>query len=147
MKRFTLTVAEKPVGPLLRQLAAQWKLELAVNESALTDAGISLDRRISFHVREATADQLLRAIADAAGLSVSRRGGWIEVGAARRWAWAAPALAGARTPAKRRLFHELVVFVNGRHVNIRVAEFHLALQFHICLVGKACIGDINAEDF
>ena len=57
-KRFTLTVTEKPVGPVLRQLAAQWKLELAIDEESLSTAGISLQRRISLHVEEATADEL-----------------------------------------------------------------------------------------
>ena len=99
-------MSEKPVGPLLQQLASQWRLELAVDEEALAAAGISLDRRISFHVREATADELLRAIADRSGLSVSRRGGRIEVGvgaagAERRRAWPRARCAAASRCARR----------------------------------------------
>ena len=149
LKRFTLTVTEKPVGPLLRQLASQWKLELAVDEQALTDAGISLDRRISFHVREATADQLLRAIADAAGLSVSRRGGRIEVGArgAARGSGPAPALPVPELPRTAGYSTSLSSLSTAAMSRSGLRSFIPALQFHIRLVGKACIGNINAQGF
>jgi hypothetical protein len=78
-KRFTLTVTKKPVGALLRQLAKQLKLELAIDQQALDRAGISLDQLVSFSVKEVTADELFRAAARPAGLSVHRRGHTVEV--------------------------------------------------------------------
>jgi hypothetical protein len=60
-KRFTLTVKEKPIGPLLQQLAAQIGLQLQIDSEALRRAGVSLDKRVSFRVKEATIDQLLQA--------------------------------------------------------------------------------------
>ena len=78
-KRFTLTVTKKPVGTLLGQLAKQLNLELEIDQPALDRAGISLDRLVSFSVKEATADELFRAAARPAGLAVHRHGSTVEV--------------------------------------------------------------------
>jgi hypothetical protein len=60
-KRFTLTVEEKPFGPVMLQLAKQIGLQLQLDTEALQRAGVSPEARISFSVKEATIDQLLQA--------------------------------------------------------------------------------------
>jgi hypothetical protein len=82
-QRFTLTVKEHRVGPLLEQLARQLKLELTIDRQAIGQAGISLDQRISFSVSDATVDELLQAAAKPAGLRAQRRGSAVEVGPAK----------------------------------------------------------------
>ncbi len=81
--RYTLTVKEQPVGPLLGQLARQLKLELTLDRQAILQAGISLEQRISFSVSDATVDELLQAAAKPAGLRAHRRGSAVEVGPAK----------------------------------------------------------------
>jgi hypothetical protein len=73
-KRFTLTVAEKPIGPLLTQLANQIGLQLQMDKQAITSAGVSLDQRVSFKVEDATLDQLLQAAIKEAPLKYRRQG-------------------------------------------------------------------------
>jgi hypothetical protein len=73
-KRFTLTVAEKPLGPLLKQLAKQIGLQLQMDESALDQAGITLDQRVSFKVEDATIDELLQAAIKETPLKFRRQG-------------------------------------------------------------------------
>ena len=58
-KRFTLKISQQPVGPLLKLLAKKIGLELAMDEQAIAAAGISLDQRVSFSVKDATVDELL----------------------------------------------------------------------------------------
>ncbi len=60
-KRFTLTVTEQPIGPLLEQLVPQLNLELKIDKKALEQAGALLDQRVSFSVKNATVDELLQA--------------------------------------------------------------------------------------
>ncbi len=74
LKRFTLTVKEKPLGPLLKQLAAQLDLELKMDEKALEQAGISLGERVSFSVKNATVDELLHAALQQTHLKFVRQG-------------------------------------------------------------------------
>lgn len=73
-KRFTLTVAEKPIGPLLKQLAKQIGLDLQMDEAAIGEAGVSLDTRVSFKVEDATIDELLRAAIKETPLKFRRQG-------------------------------------------------------------------------
>ncbi len=81
--RWTLKVADQPVGPLLEKLGQELNLKLKIDRKALDQAGVSLDQRISFRVSEVTADELLEAAAKPAGLRVVRRGNTIEVGPAK----------------------------------------------------------------
>jgi hypothetical protein len=73
-KRFTLTVAEKPIGPLLKQLSKQIGLELQMDEVALGEAGVSLDARVSFKIEDATIDELLQAAIKETPLKFRRQG-------------------------------------------------------------------------
>ncbi|MEN6459040.1 MAG: STN domain-containing protein [Thermoguttaceae bacterium] len=67
--RFTINVREKPVGPVLRQLAERLGLELRMDEQAIQAAGISLDQRVSVHLENATADEVFRKLLDGTRLS------------------------------------------------------------------------------
>ena len=67
--RFTISVVEKPLGPVLEQLAAQLKLELRMDRRELQRAGVSLDQRVSFNVKQATADELFAAVLKATPLT------------------------------------------------------------------------------
>jgi hypothetical protein len=73
-KRFTLTVAEKPIGPLLKQLGNQIGLQLQMDEATLEAAGVSLDARVSFKVENATIDELLQAAIKETPLKFRRQG-------------------------------------------------------------------------
>jgi hypothetical protein len=79
LKRFTLTVKEKPLGQLLRQLAAQLNLELKMDDKALQQAGVSLQQRVSFSVKEATLDELLQAALRQTPLKFARRGKVVQI--------------------------------------------------------------------
>lgn len=65
-RRYTLRVVEQPLGPLLKQLAQ--RLGRVVNLDEI--AGERLKQRVSFEVRQATLEELMRAVGDAAGLDV-----------------------------------------------------------------------------
>jgi hypothetical protein len=79
LKRFTLKVVEKPIGPLLKQLAIQLKLELKMDDQALEQAGFSLQQRVSFSVNNATVDELLRAALKQTRLKFVRRGNVVQI--------------------------------------------------------------------
>ncbi len=70
-QRFTLNVENKPVGPLLSLLAKKIKVDLRF-DSTVTEALKS--KLVSASVKEATAIQLLNAMAEPAGLKVGARG-------------------------------------------------------------------------
>ena len=78
-KRFTLTITEQPVGPLVEKLAAQLNLELVMDEEAIRRAGIALDRRVSFEVEKATVDQLFQAALGSTGLTYRRQGSRVHI--------------------------------------------------------------------
>jgi hypothetical protein len=61
LKRFTLTITEQPIGPLLKKLSKQLDLQLQMDENKIESSGVSLDQRVSFQVEDATIDQLLQA--------------------------------------------------------------------------------------
>jgi hypothetical protein len=73
-KRFTLTVAEKPIGPLLKKLAKQIGLQLQMDEEALEQADIPLEQRVSFKVENATIDELFQAAIKDIPLKFRRQG-------------------------------------------------------------------------
>jgi hypothetical protein len=79
-KRYTLTVKDQPVGSLVRQLASKLDLDLEIDSAAIQKAGRSLDKRVSFQVRNATVDQLFRAALRPAGLDFARQGRQLHVG-------------------------------------------------------------------
>jgi hypothetical protein len=78
-KRFTLTVTEQPVGPVLGQLAHQLDLDLKMDPKAIQDSGVSLDQRVSFNVKNATIDELLRAAISQTGLKFTRKGNVVQI--------------------------------------------------------------------
>lgn len=78
-QRFNLKVAEQPVGPLLRALCEHLKMELSLDERAIANAGIDLQRRVSFEVDQATIDELLSAMLTPAGMTAQRNGMQLEV--------------------------------------------------------------------
>lgn len=63
--RYTLRVAQQPLGPVLKQVASQLGLEF----NAAIEAEL-LNQRVSFQVRQATLDELLKAAGDAAKLDI-----------------------------------------------------------------------------
>ena len=77
--RFTLEV-DQPAGALLRQLAVQLKLDLRIDDEGLQKAGISLEGRVAFSVKDATIDELLAAVVEPLGLAWRRRGNVVEIG-------------------------------------------------------------------
>jgi hypothetical protein len=74
-----LAVVEKPLGPVLKQLAGRLGLELRIDEQAIAAAGISLDQRVSLHIQNATIDELLRQLLKSTGLTFHRRGRVVEI--------------------------------------------------------------------
>jgi hypothetical protein len=78
-KRFTLTVAGQPIGPLLEQLVPQLNLELKIDAQALRQAGVSLEQRVSFSVKNATVDELLQAALKNTGLKFVRRENIVQI--------------------------------------------------------------------
>jgi hypothetical protein len=79
LKRYTLKVVEKPIGPLLEQLAAQLNLEIKIDVKAIREAGVSLEQRVSFSVKDATVDELLRAVLQQTGLKFVRRENVVQI--------------------------------------------------------------------
>jgi len=77
--RHTLTVREKPLEPVLEQLAQRLDFELRIDRKAIAAAGISLDQRISVHVENATLDELLGSLLKTTGLSFHRTGRVVEI--------------------------------------------------------------------
>jgi hypothetical protein len=67
------------LGELLEQLAGQFELELRVDQRALEESGISLQRRVSVNVEDATIEELFEALAAEAGCTARRRGIAIEI--------------------------------------------------------------------
>jgi type II secretory pathway component GspD/PulD (secretin) len=78
-KLYTLKVVEKPIGPLLKQLAAQLNLEITIDDKAAQLAGVSLDQRVSFSVKNATVDELLRAALQQTRLKFVRRDNRVQI--------------------------------------------------------------------
>ena len=70
---------EKPVGKLLDELGPALKVEFHINREAIKSAGLSLDRLVQVDVKDASADELLHAVLEPAGLTFHRKGDVIEV--------------------------------------------------------------------
>jgi hypothetical protein len=80
-KVFTLNVpVEKPASKLLSELAAKLGWDLKIDRDAIKAAGLSADALVTVKVKDATEDELLRAILNPAQLQFHRRGSVIEIG-------------------------------------------------------------------
>jgi hypothetical protein len=71
---YTLRIQEQPVGAVLNQLAARLGWALEIDGEAIRAAGLSLDRRVSFSVKNSDEDELLDAVLKPAGLDFRRDG-------------------------------------------------------------------------
>ncbi len=80
---FTAEVPNQPLGDVLSHFAGQLGLELDIDRASLQNAGVTLDRLISFRVEEATMDELFRAVLTPVGCTHERRGNVLKV-------WAKP---------------------------------------------------------
>lgn len=78
-QRYTLTVQEQPIGKLIEALGRQLKLEIRLDQAVITQAGVSLDQRVSFRVNQVTLDALLEAALKPAGLVHRHEGAAIIV--------------------------------------------------------------------
>lgn len=76
---FSLRVEEKPVGSVLKQLAAKLNWALQIDEEAIRAAGLSLDKRVSFSVEQADQEKLLEALLTPAGLEYKIDGNRVRV--------------------------------------------------------------------
>ena len=80
-KVFTLNVpVEKPAAKLLTELAGKLNWDLKIDREAIKAAGLSVDKLVTVSVKDATEDELLRAILDPAQLQFHRSGNVIEIG-------------------------------------------------------------------
>lgn len=77
-KRYTLRV-ELPVGKALQQLGKQMGIEIQIDRAAIENAGISLDHKVKIDVKEATFDELFRAVLEPAGLTFDYNGSVLTV--------------------------------------------------------------------
>lgn len=73
--RYTLTVENQPVGSLMQALVARLDLKLTIDPAAQQ----SISKLVSFQVKEATRDQLLRAALQPAGLDFRLEGTTVVV--------------------------------------------------------------------
>ena len=78
-KRFTVRRAAGRLDQLLAELAAKLHLEVRYDRPALAQAGITLDQHVSFHVEEATLEELFEAVLEPADCTFERRGNAITV--------------------------------------------------------------------
>jgi hypothetical protein len=74
-----ISVVEKPLGPVLKQLASRLGFELRIDEKAIAAAGISLDQRVSVNIENATVDELLRQLLKSTRLTFHRRDRIVEI--------------------------------------------------------------------
>jgi hypothetical protein len=76
---YQLAVEKKPLRNLLEQLAQKLDLELEFDEPAIKAAGRSADELVSFKVKDASLDELLKAAASPAGLACERKDKHVKV--------------------------------------------------------------------
>ena len=74
-----ISVVEKPLGPVLKQLADRLGLELRIDQQAVAAAGISLDQRVSLHIENATVNELLHQLLKSTRLTFRRRDRVVEI--------------------------------------------------------------------
>lgn len=71
---YTLAVEEQPLKAVLDTLGERAGFELRIDRPALDQAGLTLDRRVTFSVTEVSLDELLEAALGPAGLAFRRDG-------------------------------------------------------------------------
>jgi len=67
------------LGDVLENLAKQLQVELTIDRAAFAQAGISLDQLVTVTVKDASIEELFRAVAKEGGAIVRRRGAGFEV--------------------------------------------------------------------
>ncbi|MGH7134603.1 MAG: STN domain-containing protein [Pirellulales bacterium] len=70
---YTLTVPDLPLSAVIEKLR-QSSIDIRVDEAALKNADLTLDRRVSFSVERASLEELLEAALKPAGLTFRREG-------------------------------------------------------------------------
>jgi hypothetical protein len=63
-----------PVGRLIKELGPKLNLEIEIDEPAIARAGLSLDRDVNVSVKDASEEELLKAVLEPAGLTFQRAG-------------------------------------------------------------------------
>jgi hypothetical protein len=82
-KLYTLTIV-MPVGQLIKTLGKKLDLDVQIDEEAVKAAGLSLTTEVRVNVKDATADELLKAVLAPAGLAFERQGMTIRVRPAKK---------------------------------------------------------------
>jgi predicted RecB family endonuclease len=67
------------LSPAATELAGKLGLELRFDQKAIEEGGISLQEQVVFSVKDATVDDLLRAVLSPAGLACRRNGKAVQV--------------------------------------------------------------------
>jgi hypothetical protein len=76
---YALRVEEQPVRAILNALIQRENWPLEADEESIRAAGLSLDQRVTFDVKDASQEVLLRAILEPAGLDFRREGDRIKI--------------------------------------------------------------------
>lgn len=76
---YTMTVRDQPLAAVLDKLRQQLSIDLRVDEAALEAAELTVDRRVSFSVEQASLDELLSAVLRAADLTYRREGAVYQI--------------------------------------------------------------------
>jgi hypothetical protein len=74
-----ISVKEKPLGPVLKQLAERLHLELRIDEKAIEAAGISLEQRVSIHAENASIDEVFGSLLKSTRLAFHRNRQIVEI--------------------------------------------------------------------
>lgn len=78
-KVYSMPRVDAPVSKLLETIGRQLNLEIQIDRPAIAAAGISLEKSVQVDVKDVSADQLLKAVLEPAGLTYERRGDLVEV--------------------------------------------------------------------
>jgi hypothetical protein len=78
-KVYSMPRVDAPVSKLLETIGRQLNLEIQIDRPALAAARISLEKSVQVDVKDVTADQLLKAVLEPAGLRYERHGDVVEV--------------------------------------------------------------------
>jgi hypothetical protein len=73
-----------PAGKLIREFAQRLELEADIDEQAIRDAGLSLDKEVRVSLKDADEDDLWRAVLEPAGLAYERAGKKLTVRPAKK---------------------------------------------------------------
>lgn len=78
-RRYTLRIKNKPFSELIKLLRDTHKLPIEVDETAIGDAGISLEKWTTVEVADATLEELLRQAGAPLGLTVRASAGKLQI--------------------------------------------------------------------